>query len=243
VVFQAPALIAFLLTNSPRHIHLATFTSSSTMLSTASTFQMHLDWRPVARPTSAVVRPRLAALATLTVGLAASPLSAQAQDVQPSQRLAQAAHPATNPAQRLSAQYLALAGSADNVTSLVQGLRLGRRISLSDAQGQVEFMPITRPMAWGDVEAALALACTSLAQVGIQQPGAQHWSIALNGGTLATASGEVVMSGVLAQRASGMGWGQIAQSMGTTLGRVMDAHRSSGPQSEMGAHSKLGAAG
>lgn len=202
------------------------------MLSTASTFQMHLDWRPSAKPTPVVARPRLAALATLTVGLASSPLTGQAQDVQPGQRSTQTAHPATNPAQRLTAQYLAAVGSADNARSLVQGLRLGQRIHLADAQGEVEFMPATRAMAWGDVEAALALASASLAQSGISQPSAQQWSTVLNGGALSTPSGVVVKPGVLAQRTSGLGWGQIAQAMGTTLGRVMGAHRSTAPQPE-----------
>lgn len=203
------------------------------MISTANTLQMRLDWRPLVAPQAPSAKPRLAALASLTMGLAGSALAAQPMPA-PEVQTAQTALPMTNPGQRLSAQYASVLGSADNAASLVQGLRMGRRIHLSDAGAQIEFIPPTRPMSWGDVEAALALASTSLAQLGITPSLAEHWSVALNGGTLNTPSGPVVLVGVLAQRASGLGWGQIAQAMGTTLGRVLNAHRPLGSAPDSG---------
>jgi hypothetical protein len=40
-----------------------------------------------------------------------------------------------------------------------------------------------------------------------------------------TAKGSVTMAGVLAQRQSGLGWGQIANNMGVKLGSVVSASK------------------
>jgi len=76
-------------------------------------------------------------------------------------------------------------------------------------------------MGWGNVSHALALAAYSLHQAGIEQPTAAQLQAALDGGAVTDASGNnVTLPGVLQQRASGMGWGKIAQSYGTTMGTV-----------------------
>ena len=98
--------------------------------------------------------------------------------------------------------------------------------------------PPTGKMGWGNVKIALALAQASLASVGITKPTAAQLQAALNGGdvTVKNADGTTTtttLKGVLQMRASGMGWGQIAQAGGTKLGPVVSGLKM--------AHSKIAA--
>lgn len=145
---------------------------------------------------------------------------------------------ASNPNSKLVASFTDLAGSKDNASSLVNGLRTGGAITLVDplpppvpqplpagsgstkiAPVSTTFLPGTKPMGYGNIRIALSLARTQLASQGITNPTALQLQGALIG-TPAGATGTAT-TGVLQMRASGMGWGQIANSMGVKLGAVM----------------------
>jgi hypothetical protein len=123
-----------------------------------------------------------------------------------------------------------MAGSPENAVALATALRTGTAATLTytstsstgeTTQTAVEFANPTRPMGWGNVSHALAIAQFSLRQAGIENPTAADLQAALNGGTVTTADGKTVaLTGVLQQRAAGMGWGQIAKTYGTTMGAV-----------------------
>lgn len=142
---------------------------------------------------------------------------------------------ASNPTGKLVGSFTALAGSTENATSLVNGLRTGSAITLTDPKAQTgsttttsasttttsastTFSPGTKPMGYGNIRIALSLAQTRLASQGITNPTPAQLQGALvgTGGTTGTAT-----QGILQMRASGMGWGQIANSMGVKLGAVM----------------------
>jgi hypothetical protein len=127
---------------------------------------------------------------------------------------------------QLVERYTGLAGSKENATSLVTGLRDGKEVRLTNAQGSETFTPSTGKMGYGNVDHALALAEASLRQQGITNPTPAQLEAALMGGKITLASGKTVeLQGVLQMRASGMGWGQIANSMGFKLGDVKRADK------------------
>jgi len=130
---------------------------------------------------------------------------------------------------KLSNQFADFAGSPENSTALVNGLRTGTSITLTSpttAPGgttplTTTFTPPTKPMGYGNVKIAMSLAQTSLAQQGITNPTPEQLQGALMG-TSTTVNGVTTQTqGVLQMRADGMGWGQIANSMGYKLGAVM----------------------
>jgi len=133
-------------------------------------------------------------------------------------------------ANRIAAPFSYFAGSPENAVALATALRNGTTASLTyaptstgtDAPPTTADITVpTKPMGWGNVSHALALAAYSLHQAGIEQPTAAQLQAALDGGAVTDASGKsVTLPGVLQQRASGMGWGKIAQSYGTTMGAV-----------------------
>jgi hypothetical protein len=135
---------------------------------------------------------------------------------------------ATNPTNKLVDSYTDLAGSRENASSLVNGLRTGSSITLTDpsvppgSSAPTTFSPGTKPMGYGNVRIALSLARTQLASQGIANPTPTELQGALVGtsGTTGTSS-----QGVLQMRASGMGWGEIANSMGVKLGAVMSGRQ------------------
>lgn len=137
----------------------------------------------------------------------------------------------TTEATRLSTEFSTFAGSDANATALVNGLRDGTAITLDEtvtntdgttSTTQVTIQPATGPLGYGNVRIALSLAEASLAQQGITDPTADELAAALNGGTLTLADGTTVdLNGVLADRAAGQGWGQIANAMGFKLGDLM----------------------
>lgn len=123
---------------------------------------------------------------------------------------------------RLVDKFTRFAGSRSNAESLVNGLRNDQEVKLTSAQGTASFTPKTDQMGFGNVNIALTLAKATLAEQGITRPTPQQIQAALNGGTITTSSGKrVTLTGILTQRASGMGWGKIAQANGFKLGELM----------------------
>jgi hypothetical protein len=112
---------------------------------------------------------------------------------------------------------------------LVTGLRDGTVVSLSTpaADGTVtvtEFQPATGKLGYGNAFISLALAEDSLTKAGITSPTSAQLVTALNGGDITLADGTVTtFSGVLALRAAGQGWGDIAKSLGVKLGPVVSS--------------------
>ena len=108
---------------------------------------------------------------------------------------------------QLISRYTGLAGSRDNASALVNGLRDGRAVTLSPGTpAERTFKLPTGKMGYGSVDNALALAEASLAKRGTTNP----TPLQLEGAVM----------DVLTMRSSGQGWGQIAQSMGIKLGDV-----------------------
>ncbi|MFL6574350.1 MAG: hypothetical protein ACJ8G4_21545 [Burkholderiales bacterium] len=127
---------------------------------------------------------------------------------------------------RLVDKFARFAGSRSNAESLVNGLRNDQDVKLtSTTQGSAAFTPKTDKMGFGNVNIALTLAKATLAEHGISRPTPQQIEAALNGGTITDRSGkQVVLTGILTQRASGMGWGKIAHANGFKLGELMRHH-------------------
>ena len=164
-----------------------------------------------------------ATTATSTTAVASSGLGTDA----PTSTLSPGQVQVTN---KVSGPYVTMAGSQDNAVALATALRTGTPANLTFTstsptgevtQTAIELAIPTKPMGWGNVSHALALAQFSLRQAGIDNPTATDLQAALNGGTVTTADGKTVtLAGVLQQRAGGMGWGQIAKTYGTTMGAV-----------------------
>lgn len=138
-------------------------------------------------------------------------------------------------------RYKGLAGgSEDNAKSLIHGLRMKEKVVLvgpsmeppppppcipgsrfckptttttTSAMETVEFMPDTDAMGWGNVDVALALAEADLTAKSVATPKPRQLKAALVGGTV----GGVSFDGILALRAAGAGWGDIAKSLGFEL--------------------------
>src|SRR5436190_2679188 len=133
-------------------------------------------------------------------------------------------------ANKVAAPFVTMAGSQKNAIALATALRTGTTANLifpstsppnRTTQTPHELAIPTKPMGWGNVSHALALAQLSLRQIGIESPTAAELRAALDGGAITTADGKTVtLAGVLQQRAEGMGWGQIAKTYGTTMGAV-----------------------
>ncbi|AAZ97900.1 hypothetical protein Tbd_1947 [Thiobacillus denitrificans ATCC 25259] len=75
----------------------------------------------------------------------------------------------------------------------------------------------TGTMGYGEVRMTLRLAQAQLDQMGITQPTDAELAAVLQGGEV----GGTQVDGILALRADGMGWGQIAQKSGMTVGQLM----------------------
>ncbi len=126
---------------------------------------------------------------------------------------------------RIAGDFEAFAGSAQNAESLVTGLRSGSAITLQP--GELTFTPETGGMGYGNVYTSLSLAKAQLAGMGIANPSPEQIQAALSGGSV-TVNGSTthIENGILDLRASGMGWGEIAHSLGYRLGHVISAMRS-----------------
>lgn len=122
--------------------------------------------------------------------------------------------------QSIDGRFGTFAGSSENLQSLATGLRHGTDITLGGSGGEtLSFTPPTRPMGYGNVTHALDLASRQLAAAGITDPTAEEIRAAMLGGTVSTPDGEVTLQGVLQLRSEGMGWGQIAHTLGLKPGR------------------------
>lgn len=108
--------------------------------------------------------------------------------------------------EQLVAKYTRLAGSEQNATSLVSGLRDGREVKLTRGSTSETFTPPTGKMGYGNIDNALALAEASLKKQGITNP--------------TPAQLEAATMDILKMRAAGQGWGQIAQAKGFKLGEL-----------------------
>jgi hypothetical protein len=125
---------------------------------------------------------------------------------------------------KIAADFEAFAGSRENSTALVTGLRNGSEIALTqEGEPSATFTPATKPMGYGNVSTSLALAKYQLAQQGITNPTPEQLETALNGGSITIDGKTVEYQGVLQMRADGLGWGQIAQQLGTKLGPVVSS--------------------
>jgi hypothetical protein len=140
---------------------------------------------------------------------------------------------ATTPSGKLAAGFSDFAGSPENSASLVNGLRTGAPITLTDPAvvggpppNSTTFTSPTKPMGYGNVRIALSLAQTQLATEGISNPTAAELQGALIGRTYVGPEGTTTTDGVLQMRASGMGWGKIANTMGYKLGPVVSGRQS-----------------
>jgi antitoxin (DNA-binding transcriptional repressor) of toxin-antitoxin stability system len=123
---------------------------------------------------------------------------------------------------KIAADFEAFAGSNENSTALVTGLRNGSEITLTQkGEPSATFTPATKPMGYGNVSTSLALAKYQLVQQGITNPTPEQLQTALNGGAITIDGKTVEYQGVLQMRADGLGWGQIAQQLGTKLGPVV----------------------
>jgi hypothetical protein len=167
--------------------------------------------------------------------------AASAQTVSTTTSTAPAPSAATSPATtrkdtpaqaRLVNAFSDFAGSESNARSLVTGLRQGGEVTLEGAGTTQTFTPETRPMGYGNVRIALSLAREQLAQQGITQPTPAQLQAALQGGTVTSGGQTAKFPGVLQMRADGMGWGQIANSMGVKLGHVMSGRPAPAPAVE-----------
>jgi hypothetical protein len=110
---------------------------------------------------------------------------------------------------QLIERYSALAGSTQNATSLVTGLRDGEAVTLKLGTTTETFTPPTGKMGYGSIDNALALAEASLKNNGVTSP--------------TPAQLETAVMEVLKLRADGQGWGRIAQTYGIKLGEVKPA--------------------
>jgi hypothetical protein len=140
---------------------------------------------------------------------------------------------------KISSDFSSFLGS--DAKPVVSGLRNGTSITLvTTTPGSTPTAPpvtsttiITSPtgkMGFGNTYISLALAKQQLNQVGIMQPTPQQLQAALTGGTVTTGSGPTLathnLQGILTMRSQNMGWGQIAQKLGTKLGPVVSGMKS-----------------
>ncbi len=189
--------------------------------------------------------------ATVMTALAATPLMAQSTATSDSGTTTTTT--TNQESTRLSGEFATFAGSETNSQALVNGLRDGTAITLTQVTHNADgtststdstIQPVTGKMGYGNVKIALSLAEASLAKAGITDPTAAQIAAALNGGSLTLADGSTVdLQGVLAARASGQGWGQIANSMGFKLGDLMRSPQAAGAGAQGEAKARVAADG
>lgn len=168
---------------------------------------------------------------SFAIGLSMSSAWAMADTVP----VTQAAPTSGQESVKLANSYTDFAGSNGNAQALVNGLRSGSTIVLvtpataTTPAVQTSFTPSTGHLGYGNVNIALSLAQAELTAAGITQPTAAQIEAALNGGAVAGPKGPVQFTGVLALRAEGQGWGNIAKTLGFKLGDIMSATKAHGP--------------
>jgi hypothetical protein len=140
------------------------------------------------------------------------------------------------PQDRLADRYSTLVGSDAAAAELVGQLRSGgdftttSEVTTTNADGTKTTSTVTTtianpngPMGWGEVNLTLALA-----QALVESGAASDLQTALTGTTTTVTNADgttttTTTGGVLAMRADGMGWGQIAQELGFNLGSLISA--------------------
>jgi len=100
---------------------------------------------------------------------------------------------------RLAEAYAPTIGSEDDARAVVEGMRAGEDVTVAG----ITVSGTGKTMGFGNIDIAMSLAKSQA-------------------GPNATFSEFLgALDGVMGQRASGLGWGQIAKSMGVTVGQVM----------------------
>lgn len=112
---------------------------------------------------------------------------------------------------QLVGEYKNFAGSDANSKSLVEGLRDGKQVTLTDGKTTTTFTPPTGKMGNGNIKIALQLAEADLQKKGITSP------------TPAQLKDE--MTSILQERADHKGWGVIARERGFKVGDLMRSER------------------
>ena len=176
--------------------------------------------------------PRHLLAAALAAALM-SPLPAFAQDAPDDPEVIATA---TVPETRLVERYTSLAGSPESASALVQALRAGEDFTVTQTTTvdngdgtttttttEVVVANPAGPMGWGEVNITLSLAQAlvesgAFADLQSALTGVQTTVTNPDGTTTTTSEG-----GVLAMRADGMGWGQIAKDLGFRLGELVSA--------------------
>ncbi|MCK9989145.1 MAG: hypothetical protein WA112_12455 [Rugosibacter sp.] len=152
---------------------------------------------------------------------------------------------ATVPSNKLTTEFSGWAGSPENADALVNGLRTGTSITLTTpgtpettgtAITTTTFSPTTKPMGYGNIRIALRLAQEQLASQGISNPTPAELQGALVGMPGSSTQG------ILQMRAAGMGWGQIANTMGVKLGAVVSGKQPATPTTAYGRSTSAGGA-
>jgi hypothetical protein len=161
-------------------------------------------------------------------------------------------HGESNVIGKTSNDFKSFLGSDAN--AVVSGLRNGTPITLTRATttpgttggppvtstNTTVITPPTGQMGHGNVYISLALAKQQLSQMGITEPTPQQLQAALTGGsitqTTATGTTTTKLPGILTMRSENMGWGKIAQELGTKLGPVMSSMKSANQQLTNGTH-------
>src|SRR5512139_274660 len=119
---------------------------------------------------------------------------------------------------RLSSEFAGFLGDTEQAHVVVDGLRQGSAFTyIQPGTPDAVIDPPTGTMGYGNVRIALRLAQAELSKLGIAQPSPEELAAILLGGEIDGAP----VDGILALRAEGMGWGQIAQQYGTTVGQLM----------------------
>lgn len=104
---------------------------------------------------------------------------------------------------RLSAAYAPSIGSTHEARAVVEAMRAGKDVTVAGTT----VAGTGKTMGFGNIDIAMSLAKS---QVGPNATSAEFLG---------------ALDGVMGQRASGLGWGEIAKSMGVTVGQVMGASK------------------
>lgn len=133
------------------------------------------------------------------------------------------AAPAMAANDRLAEEFTPLAGNRESALDLVEALRTGKPQGTGNPAASVA--PATGALGYGDVRMALKLAEDVLQHNGISQPAAGDVAAVLHGGDLQVNGTAVHQDGLLAQRAQGKQWSEIAQQNGVSLDTLMASLR------------------
>ena len=165
----------------------------------------------------------------------------------------------SNVSNKISGDFKSFLGADSN--AVVTGLRKGTPITLTrttttpgttpgglptTTTTTTTITPPTGQMGHGNVYISLAFAKQQLGQMGITEPTPQQLQAALTGGTITQTSGTgatattttTQLRGILTMRSEKMGWGKIAQELGTKLGPVMSSMKSANQSIASAASSK-----